>query len=157
VGGGSVEVEWHVESLRVPIERVEVAVGGSTADDITVNQDLSAAGHTTVNIQRSTWIALRVRGSYHDRPDDIACHTSAVQVPVDGSELFSEADSMAVLDQIQGAIAYVDTIAPRADARRFRELRATLETAYNRLHQRMHAAGMYHRHPLHDPAQPHEH
>ena len=32
----------------------------------------------------------------------------------DGSELFSETDAMAVLDQIQGAIAYVDTIAPRA-------------------------------------------
>jgi hypothetical protein len=64
---------------------------------------------------------------------------------------------MTVLDQIQGAIAYVDTLATRPDARRFRALRATLETAYNRLHQRMHAAGVYHRHPLHDPAQPHEH
>ncbi len=76
---------------------------------------------------------------------------------VDGSGLFAETDAMTVLDQIQGALAYVDTIAPRAEARRFRELRATLETAYNRLHQRMHAAGIYHRHPLHDPGQPHEH
>jgi hypothetical protein len=80
-----------------------------------------------------------------------------VQVLVDGSEIFSETDSMAVLDQIQGAIAYVDTIAPRPEARRLQELRATLETAYNRLHQRMHAAGIYHLHPLHDPAHPHEH
>jgi hypothetical protein len=80
-----------------------------------------------------------------------------VQVIVENSELFSETDSMAVLDQIQGALAYVDTIAPRAEARRFRALRTTLETAYNRLHQRMHAAGVYHRHPLHDPAEPHEH
>jgi hypothetical protein len=78
-------------------------------------------------------------------------------VLVDGSELFSEHDSMTVLDQIQGAIAYVDTLATRPDARRLRALRATLETAYNRLHQRMHVAGVYHRHPLHDPAQPHEH
>jgi hypothetical protein len=54
-------------------------------------------------------------------------------------------------------MAYVDTIAPRPEARRFQELRATLEAAYNRLHQRMHAAGVYHRHPLHDPGQPHEH
>ena len=64
---------------------------------------------------------------------------------------------MTVLDQIQGALAYVDTIAPRADARRFRQLRATLEAAYNRLHQRMHAAGIYHHHTLHDPSEPHEH
>jgi hypothetical protein len=156
-GGGSVEIEWQVESLRVPIERVEIVVGGATADDTTVKGALSAQGNTTINLQTSSWIALRVRGSYHQRPDDIACHTSAVQILADGSELFSETDSMGVLDQIQGAIAYVDTLAPRAEARRFRALRATLETAYNRLHQRMHAAGVYHHHPLHDPAQPHEH
>jgi hypothetical protein len=64
---------------------------------------------------------------------------------------------MDLLDQIQGAIAYVDTIAPRAEVRSFRALRATLETAYNRLHRRMHAAGIYHRHRLHDPSQPREH
>jgi hypothetical protein len=118
---------------------------------------LSARGRAAIPVARSSWIALRVRGSYHAQPDDIATHTSVVQVLVEGSELFSEHDSMTVLDQIQGAIAYVDTIATRPDARRFRQLRVTLETAYNRLHQRMHAAGIYHRHPLHDPAEPHEH
>jgi hypothetical protein len=80
-----------------------------------------------------------------------------VQVLVDGSPLFSEPDASEVLDQIQGAIAYVDTLAARPEVRRYRELRATLESAYNRLHQRMHQAGVYHTHPLHDPAEPHEH
>ena len=83
--GGSVEVEWRVESLRVPIERVEVVVGGSAVDDVSVNGALSAEGHTAVEIGSSTWIALRVRGSYHQRRDDIACHTSAAQILVDGS------------------------------------------------------------------------
>lgn len=156
-GGGVVQVEWLVESLRVPIESVEVVVGGLVGEGASIGGELSANGHAEILVSRSTWIALRVRGSYHGRSDDIAAHTSAVQILVDGSEPFSEMDSMAVLDQIQGAIAYVDTIAPRPEARRFRELRATLEAAYNRLHHRMHAAGIYHRHPLHDPAQPHEH
>jgi hypothetical protein len=62
-----------------------------------------------------------------------------------------------MLEQIQGAIVYVDTIAPRPEARRYNQLRSTLETAYNRLHQRMHAAGIYHRHPLKDDTQPHDH
>ena len=155
--GGTVNIEWQVESLRVPIERVETVVGGLIGDDTSVGGAFSAQGRVEVRVANSTWIALRARGSCHGRPDDIAAHTSAVQVLVGDSEPFSEIDSMAVLDQIQGAIAYVDTIAPRAEARRCRELRATLETAYNRLHQRMHAAGSYHRHPLHDPAQPHEH
>jgi hypothetical protein len=156
-GGGTLNLEWRVESLRVPIEAVEIVVGGLVEDMVTVGGKLAAAGEADLRVSDSTWAALRVRGSYHDNPDHIAAHTSAVQLLVDVSELFSETDSMAVLDQIQGAIAYVDTIAPRPEARRFVELRATLETAYNRLHQRMHAAGVYHRHPLHDPAQPHEH
>jgi hypothetical protein len=156
-GGGTVQIEWRVESLRVPIEAVEIVVGGLVESSASVGGKLSATGQAEVRIPRSTWIALRVRGSYQGKADDIAAHTSAIQVLVDGAELFSEPDAIEMLDQIQGAIAYVDTIAPRAEARRFRALRATLETAYNRLHQRMHAAGVYHHHPLHDPAEPHEH
>jgi hypothetical protein len=155
--GGTVQVEWEVESVRMPIDRVEVIVGGLVADEISAGGQLSARGRAAVPVLQSSWIALRIRGSYRAQADDIAAHTSAVQVLVEGSELFSEQDSMTVLDQIQGAIAYVDTIATRPDARRFQQLRATLEMAYNRLHQRMHAAGVYHRHPLHDPGQPHEH
>lgn len=156
-GGGRVELEWEVESVRMPIEKVEVVVGGLVAEEVSGDGELTARGHATVTVSESTWIALRVRGSYHGRPEDVAAHTSAVQVLVEGSELFSETDSMTVLDQIQGAIAYVDTLATRPQERRFRALRATLETAYNRLHQRMHAAGVYHHHPLHDPGHPHEH
>jgi len=89
-GGGTVEVEWQVESLRVPIERVEVVAGGLVHADTTAGGALSARGTTRVEVGASTWIALRVRGSYRNQPDDIACHTSAVRVLVDGSELFSE-------------------------------------------------------------------
>ena len=41
-GGGSVQVEWQVESLRLPIERVEIVVGGLIADETTVGGELSA-------------------------------------------------------------------------------------------------------------------
>jgi hypothetical protein len=155
--GGTVSVTWEVESVAVPIEKIEIVTGGLIAEDVTVGGALSARGSAQVPVDSSTWIALRVRGSYHGRPDDIAAHTSAVQVLVEGSSLFSELDGAAVLDQIQGAIAYVDTLAPHPEARRFRERRAILEAAYNHMHQRMHRAGIYHRHPPHDPAQPHEH
>lgn len=156
-GGGQVEVEWEVESVAVPIEQVEVVVGGVVAEQVDYQGALTASGSVSVPVASSTWVALRVRGSYHGRADDIAAHTSAVQVLIEGSPLFSELDAGTVLDQIQGAIAYVDTLAPRPEVRRYRELRATLEAAYNRLHQRMHQAGIYHAHPLHDPAHHHEH
>jgi hypothetical protein len=155
-GGGTVRIEWEAESAALPIDRVEIVVGGLVAAETTVGA-LAARGDAAIAVTDSTWVALRVRGSYSGEAEDIAAHTSAVQVLVGDSELFSEPDSIAVLDQIQGALAYVDTIATRPDGRRLRALRATLEGAYNRLHQRMHAAGVYHRHLPHDPAEPHEH
>src|SRR5215203_719068 len=139
-GGGTVDVTWTVESVRCPIEKIEVIVGGLTVDEVTVN-GLSHTGHVAVPVPASTWVALRVRGSLSGRPGDIAAHTSAVQILVDGKELFSKVDAVNLLEQIEGTLAYVDTIAPRPEAQRYRQLRATLETAHNRMHNRLHAQG----------------
>ncbi|MCB0126974.1 MAG: CehA/McbA family metallohydrolase [Caldilineaceae bacterium] len=162
-GGGTVDVSWRVESATVPISAVEIVVGGLTAEAIAVTASdghgaLQASGNNRVAVDHSTWIALRVRGSYHGRPEQIAAHSSAIQLVVDGKSLFAAPDAMKVLEQIEGAIAYVDTLAPRPQAQRFKELRATLESAYNRLHQRLHQNGVFHRHtPLHDHDVPREH
>jgi hypothetical protein len=137
---------------------VEVVVGGLVADQVNVHKQLTATGTTTVKINQSTWIALRVRGSYRGEHGEIAAHSSAVQTLVANQPLFSLKDATAVLEQIEGAMAYVDTLAPRPDALRFKQLRATLEGAHNRLHQRLHQSGLFHRHtPLHDHQQPREH
>lgn len=156
--GGTVNVSWKVESVSLPIDAVEVVVGGLAVDQTTVNKGLTASGNAKVTVTDSTWIALRVRGSYKGQHGEIAAHTSAIQVLVAGKPLFSVKDATAVLEQIEGAIAYVDTIAPRPAAQRFKQMRATLEAAHNRLHQRMHNSGLFHRHtPLHDHLQAHEH
>lgn len=156
--GGTVNVSWQVESVSLPIDRVELVVGGLTAEQMTVDKQLSAAGSTELKISEPTWIALRVRGSYQGKHGEIAAHTSAIQVIVAGKPLFSKNDAVAVLEQIEGAIAYVDTIAPRPEALRYKQLRATLETAYNRLHQRLHQNGIFHQHiPLHDHTCQYEH
>ncbi|HET6444328.1 MAG TPA: CehA/McbA family metallohydrolase [candidate division Zixibacteria bacterium] len=148
--GGSVSVFWKVESVRLPIEQVEIVVGGLVGEQVNIGGALACEGSTTIKIDSSTWIALRVRGSYRGKVDDIAAHTSAVQVIVEGSALYSAPDATAVLEQIEGAIAYVDTLAPRPEFQRFKQLRATLEGAYNRMHQRMHKQGRFHQHtPLH--------
>ena len=156
--GGTVNATWRVESASLPIEQVEVVVGGLVLDQVNAHGVLSVEGSLEINVGTSTWVALRVRGSYTGRPQQIAAHTSAVQVLVAGQGLFSQADAMTVLEQIEGAIAYVDTLAPRPEATRYKQLRATLESAHNRLHQRMHRAGVYHQHtPLHDHEHPREH
>ncbi|MBX3013772.1 MAG: CehA/McbA family metallohydrolase [Caldilineaceae bacterium] len=156
--GGTVDVSWKVESVSLPIDAVEVVVGGLAVAQSVVNKGLQASGTARVPITESTWIALRVRGSYKGQHGEIAAHTSAIQVLVEGKPLFSSKDATAILEQIEGAIAYVDTIAPRPAAQRFKQLRASLEAAHNRLHQRMHNNGIFHRHtPLHDHTQAHEH
>jgi hypothetical protein len=156
--GGTIDVAWTVASVNVPIDTVEVIVGGLVTEQINVDNQLATSGSASVTVDHSTWVALRVRGSYRGGQGEIAAHTSAVQVIVGGKPLFVEADAMAVLGQIEGAIAYVDTLAPRPEAQRHRQLRATLERAHNRLHQRLHRQGISHRHtPLHRHDAPREH
>src|SRR5262249_36287063 len=156
--GGTVDVTWTVESVRVPIDQIEVVVGGLVAEQSNVGGTLSTTGSASVHVSRSTWIALRVRGSLRGREGDIAAHSSAVQLLVGDAPGFCEPDAVAVLEQIEGALAYVDTIAPRPEAQRFKQLRATLEAAHIRLHGRLHQQGVAHLHtPLHGHEKVREH
>lgn len=155
--GGSVDVTWRVESTRVPIEQIEVVVGGLVAEQVNAGGVFAANGSATISVTCSTWIALRVRGSLRARAGDIAAHTSAVQVLVGDQPIFSHPDALMVLEQIEGSLAYVDTIAPRPDAVRYKALRASLEAAHAKLHHRMHAQGVYHQHTPTQQHTGHEH
>jgi hypothetical protein len=156
--GGRVNVSWNVESVSLPVDQVEVILGGLAVEQANFDKVLSAEGSAEISVEQSNWIALRVRGSYRGRHGEIAAHTSSVQVMIEGKSRFVKNDAMAVLEQIEGAIAYVDTIAPRPEAKRYKQLRATLEAAHNRLHQQMHQNGVFHDHtPLHDHTLHHEH
>jgi hypothetical protein len=156
--GGEVRVEWEVRSACLPIDRIEVILGGEVVDERSACGARATSGEVLLPVRSSTWVALRVRGSYRRVEADVAAHTSAVQILVEGSELFSAADAINVLEQIEGAVAFVDTIATRPEAERFRQLRATLEAAHERLLGRMRAAGVEPpKPPLHNPSSPREH
>ena len=158
---GTVSVSWQAESVRVPIRAVEVIVGGETVDVHRPDNPMAARGTCEVQVSASTWIGVRVRGRYgadDNRHDDIAAHTSVVQLLCGKQPIYAPKQALDVLKQIEGAIAFVDTIAPRPEADAYRKLRLTLESAWSRLHRRMHDAGDYHEHsPLHDHAEHHEH
>ena len=150
-GGGSVSVDWRVASASMPLEQVELVIGGFTAEAWTVSGALEAAGSCQIVIGESSWLALRVRGSHGRRAGEVAAHSSCVQALVDGRRPFKREDAIAVLEQIEGALAYVDTLAPRPAARQFKQVRASIEAAHRRLHQLMHKQGVYHEHnPLHE-------
>jgi hypothetical protein len=84
-------------------------------------------------------VALRVRGSTRSRAekDDIAAHSSAVQVLVGGAPIYSEPEAAAVLAQIEGSLRYVEVLAPRPDEPRFMAMKATLQAAHRQMHALM--------------------
>jgi len=115
-----------------------------------------AAGAWRLPIERSSWVALLIRGHYADKPEMIAAHTTPVMVRVEGSPFYSGVDAVTILEQIEGALAYLDTVGTRAEDVAYKRMRLVLESAHRRLHNRMHEAGQYHEHtPADDHAEHH--
>ena len=65
---------------------------------------------------------------------------------VEGSPLLAAADAVTILDQIEGALVYLDTVGTRAEDQVYKRMRLTLQSAGRSLHNRMHAQGYYHDH-----------
>jgi hypothetical protein len=145
--GGTVDVAWQVASVTVPMTRVELVVNGEIRESIAVAPG-AASGHWSVKLDRSAWLALLVRGRQPDKPEMIAAHGTPVMVTVEGSRLLAGADAVTILDQIEGAIAYLDTVGTRAEDRAYKRMRLELEAAHRSLHNRMHQQGHYHEHAL---------
>ena len=56
------------------------------------------------------------------------------------------ADAMTILEQIEGALAYLDTVGTRAEDVAYKRMRLILHSAHRSLHNRMHQLGTYHDH-----------
>jgi len=144
-GGGSLDVSWSAASVTVPVSRVELIVNGEIRECAAVG-GAGGSGHWTVKLERSSWLALLVRGHYPDKPEIVAAHSSAVMATVAGTQLLAAADALTILEQIEGALAYLDTIGTRADDRAYKRMRLVMEAAHRTLHNRMHQAGQFHEH-----------
>jgi hypothetical protein len=144
-GGGTVDVTWHVASVTMPVSRVELIVNGEVRESVAVDR-AGDAGSWPVKVEKSTWMALLVRGHYADKPEIIAAHSSPVMVEAAGSEFFAAADAVTILEQIEGALAYIETVGTRAETKRYKEMRLVLTAAHRGLHNRLHEAGFYHNH-----------
>jgi hypothetical protein len=143
--GGTLDVAWQVASVTVPISRVELVVNGEICQSQATPAE-AANGSWSVKVDKSCWIALLVRGHYADKPEIIVAHSTPVMVRVAGSPLLAAADAVTILEQIEGALAYLDTVGTRAQDRAYKRMRLVLESAYRRLHNRMHQEGHYHEH-----------
>ena len=144
-GGGRVEVEWKVASVTVPMSRVELVVNGEIRESRAVNSRQDA-GSWTLRLDRSSWAALLVRGHYADKPEIIAAHSSPVMMEVEGTQFYAAAGAVTILEQIEGALAYLDTLATRAETEAYKRMRLVLTSAHRSLHNRLHQQGTMHQH-----------
>ncbi|MFC2125239.1 CehA/McbA family metallohydrolase [Bacteroidota bacterium] len=153
--GGTVDVAWDVASITVPMSRVELVVNGEIRESVAVSKD-KGQGNWSVKIDKSSWLALLVRGHYDDKPEIITAHSSPIMIEVQGSPMMAAADAFTILEQIEGALVYLDTIGTRAEDKVYKRLRMTLESAHRGLHNRMHQQGVFHQHtPIEDHPEHH--
>ena len=145
--GGTVNVCWEVASVTIPMTRVELVVNGEIRECLEIPPD-AASGNWSVSVEKSSWLALLVRGRYPDKPEVIAAHSSPVMVELDNSPFASAADALTILEQIEGAMAYLDTLGTRPETAAYKRMRLVLTSAQRQLHNRMHQAGVYHRHTI---------
>ena len=97
-------------------------------------------------IDRSSWVALLVRGHHPDKPEVITAHSSPVMIEVAGSEFHAAADAVTILEQIEGALVFLDTVGTRAEDRVYRRMRLKLTSVYRKLHDEVHSRGVFHEH-----------
>ena len=144
-GGGRVDVAWQVASVTVPVSRVELLVNGEIRESVTVGPD-RAGGSWSVQVDQSSWLALLVRGHYAGKPEIVAAHSTPVMIDVEGSQMLAAADAVTILEQIEGTLAYLDTVGTRAEDAAYKRMRLVLTSAHRALHNRMHRQGHYHGH-----------
>ncbi len=144
-GGGTLDVEWEVSSVTVPMSRIELVVNGEIRESRALSGD-SDSGHWSLEATEGCWLALLVRGHYDHKPEIIAAHSSPVMVRVEGSDFFSAPDALVTLDQIEGALAYLDTVGTRAEDEIYKRMRLKLTSAYGTLHRELHQRGHFHEH-----------
>ena len=145
VNGGTVDVTWQVASATIPMSRVELIVSGEIRESLAVPPG-EKSGQWSVKVEESSWLALLVRGHYADKPEIIVAHSSPVMISIEGSPMLAAADGITILEQIEGALAYLDTVGTRADDVAHKRMRLVLTSAHRTLHNRMHQLGYYHGH-----------
>jgi hypothetical protein len=143
--GGTLDINWQAASVTLPMSRVELIINGEIRESLIVDSQY-ATGSWSVRVDSSSWVALLVRGHYPDKPEIIAAHSSPVMIDVTGSNLISAPDAVTILEQIEGSLAYLDTIGTRAEDQAYKRMRLTLISAHRNLHNRMHEAGIFHDH-----------
>jgi hypothetical protein len=153
--GGTVNISWEVASVTVPMTKVELIVNGEVKESISVDK-WKGNGSRSLRLSQSSWVALLIRGKYPDKREIIVAHTTPVMIMVKNSPMLVATDGLTILEQIEGAMAYLNTIGTKAEEKAFKRMMMVLTSAHRTLHNRMHELGYFHPHtPLNDHPEHH--
>lgn len=133
-GSCEIEVTGEAQSI-IPMEALELVVNGHVVRRCEVKDNpYSLYLSERIRVARSSWVALRVRGSGHRfAPNDreVYAHTSPVYVTVDGRRISTRADAYFFIEQIDILVANINAKAnfenPEQQSKivkRFREAQA---------------------------------
>jgi len=143
--GGTVDVTWEAASVTVPMSHIELIVNGEVSESVSVAPE-KGEGYWSFQVDKSSWLALLVRGHYPDKPEIIVAHSSPVMINVGISPMLAAADAVTILEQIEGTLAYLDSVATRDYDETYKRMRLVLQSAHRKLHNRMHQLGYFHNH-----------
>jgi hypothetical protein len=78
-------------------------------------------------------------------------------IEVRDSMFYSAADALTILEQIEGALVFLDTIGTRAEDAAYKRMRMLLTSTYRGMHNRLHQMGYVHEHtPATDHTEHHQ-
>ncbi len=147
--GGTVSIVWKVASVTMPMTKVELLKNGEIIESDSVETE-RGEGQWSLKVDSSCWIAVLIKGYTPKKPEEeiIAAHSSPVRIDVEASRIFAKADAMTILEQIEGSIAWIDTVGTRAEEKRIKEMQIILTSAHRELHNKMHQNGVFHDHNI---------
>ena len=143
--GGTVNISWEVASVTIPVSKIELIVNGEVKESASLS-GWKGEGTWSLKVSKSSWIAVLVRGHYPDRPEIITTHSSPVMINVKNSPMIVSEDALTILEQIEGAMAYLDTIGTKAEDKIFKRMKLVLTSSHRIIHNRMHEMGYFHQH-----------
>jgi hypothetical protein len=145
--GGTVDLSYQVSSVVIPVTRIQLIWNGEVKEMKTTDPSQTEfAGSWSFNTKESGWLALRIFGKHPDRNEIVAAHSSPVMVKVGDKQIYSSMDAMSILEEIEGASAYIKSVATRATERQYAAIMAQLTAAHRKLHNYMHLNEVYHDH-----------
>ncbi len=132
-GGGTVHVSAESVSLTGPVHKLEIVFNGSVIASVEESEGADRLSFDdSINLPGSGWLAARCVSKHRAWsvwPQHIAAHTSPVFVKAKGEELFDNPAAEYLVTVMEGGVAWLDTLATRADSARHAAVRSVFEEA----------------------------